>query len=880
MPVIRQYVSESSAQAGIPTRNANASDFGGDGLSALASGLGGLANGINKYQAVQEETQVHKDMSQALMDWTQKTNESEKNAQPGDMTYAPQLREEMGAYFNKLSENYKTKSGKAMFARLSASTTAQFYGRADAFQVAQAGIAAKQDAFQTRENNTKAVLTDPSKLDLVKAQDEAIIGGGFGNYGHLSINQRNELLKQNREEYAWAASYGAIEKDPAGWLHDSGVVSAANKLNGTQIGGLPSGSTGGFANAVQAVFAKEGGYKATDGNSGNPVNMGINQRANPDIDVKNLTKPQAEQLYKDRYWNPIGGDNLPAPVAMFAFDAAVNMGVPTAKRLLTQSGGDLNKMAELRKQMYKDIATNDPAQAKYLSQWLERTDATLAQASKMTPPPLASQAETNPALLQEVAKANPALADLSPAKLINLIQHAETRQNQAMAVNKAQLEHVWKDQASQAMSTGDVAAPMTRSQFYSAYGKAEGDRRYDGEYKPMLDVGATIKSVVGMPVAQQNATLDALKPVPNSPDFAAAQTRYDTAINAVNTVRQHREQDQIGFGIQQKLKGLAPLDMSSPDAMADGVASRVAAAKAIQTDFGLRALKTLSAPEAAGMRDAFNHMPSSQQMAYLGALQLKVRDPEAFRATISQIAPDSPETQVAAGLVNLGNSMTTERNWFSADTRVAARDAAAIVLEGKQLLNRSADTKANDGKSTGFPMPKDSDMRMEFNNVVGTAFAGNEPAYEASYQSVRAYYAGKAAREGKIDGKEVPDTKLVQEAVQAVTGGVTDFNGRGPVLRPWGMPDDMFQQKVTEAATAAFATAGIQGPAADVRIYRLMGAGDGQYWLVNGTEPVRSPITGEKVLVDVSRKGNDVPIYNSTPTGAKGSRESGGKIKY
>ncbi len=139
--------------------------------------------------------------------------------------------------------------------------------------------------------------------------------------------------------------------------------------------------SGGFDSAMQFVFSKEGGYKATDGNSGAPVNFGINQRANPDVDVKNLTKDGAAKIYKDRYWNAIEGDKLPPGVALMAMDAAVNQGVSFAKAMLTASGGDMHNMAEMRREQYRNIVVKDPSQAKYLAGWLGRVDAAEQQAS-------------------------------------------------------------------------------------------------------------------------------------------------------------------------------------------------------------------------------------------------------------------------------------------------------------------------------------------------------------------------------------------------------------------------------------------------------------------------------------------------------------------
>ena len=127
-----------------------------------------------------------------------------------------------------------------------------------------------------------------------------------------------------------------------------------------------------FSSSVNKVLSFEGGYVAKDGKSGAPANFGINQKFNPDIDVSKLTKEQAVSLYKTRYWDAIGADNLPAKTAEIAFDAAVNQGPAYAKQLLAQTNGDPARMLQQRAIDYTKIVQNDPSQAQYLSSWMNR----------------------------------------------------------------------------------------------------------------------------------------------------------------------------------------------------------------------------------------------------------------------------------------------------------------------------------------------------------------------------------------------------------------------------------------------------------------------------------------------------------------------------
>jgi lysozyme family protein len=121
------------------------------------------------------------------------------------------------------------------------------------------------------------------------------------------------------------------------------------------------------------ILPTEGGYSPADSN-GAPVNFGINQKANPDIDVKSLTPAKAAQVIKDRYFVASGADKLSGGLAAVQLDTAVNMGVDTAKDLLAKSGGDVKTYLDLREQKYRAIAAQSPDKAKNLPAWLERNE--------------------------------------------------------------------------------------------------------------------------------------------------------------------------------------------------------------------------------------------------------------------------------------------------------------------------------------------------------------------------------------------------------------------------------------------------------------------------------------------------------------------------
>jgi lysozyme family protein len=91
-----------------------------------------------------------------------------------------------------------------------------------------------------------------------------------------------------------------------------------------------------FQRALAFVLAAEGGEKITDDpkDRGGLTRWGISQAAYPRLDIRSLTRAQAEQLYRRDYWLLGCCDGLPAPVALMHFDTGINMGINTANTLL------------------------------------------------------------------------------------------------------------------------------------------------------------------------------------------------------------------------------------------------------------------------------------------------------------------------------------------------------------------------------------------------------------------------------------------------------------------------------------------------------------------------------------------------------------------
>lgn len=93
----------------------------------------------------------------------------------------------------------------------------------------------------------------------------------------------------------------------------------------------------GFDTAVNLILDHEGGYVNDPKDPGGETNYGISKRSYPNLNIRDLTKSQAKEIYRKDYWNKVRGDSLPFAVAVIAFDIAVNMGVNRAIQMLQKA---------------------------------------------------------------------------------------------------------------------------------------------------------------------------------------------------------------------------------------------------------------------------------------------------------------------------------------------------------------------------------------------------------------------------------------------------------------------------------------------------------------------------------------------------------------
>ncbi len=94
-----------------------------------------------------------------------------------------------------------------------------------------------------------------------------------------------------------------------------------------------------FDTLIDRVLSHEGGYVSDPRDPGGETKFGISKRSYPQLDIRNLTREQAVDIYRRDFWNRVSGDSLPRMVAFQVFDAAVNHGIGNAVRWLQRAAG-------------------------------------------------------------------------------------------------------------------------------------------------------------------------------------------------------------------------------------------------------------------------------------------------------------------------------------------------------------------------------------------------------------------------------------------------------------------------------------------------------------------------------------------------------------
>lgn len=380
-------------------------------------------------------------------------------------------------------------------------------------------------AQQTQEgmdSDFEVIYQDPSRRAEVTARRLAVLEAQT----RIPPEKRMEIGRLYVQGANMAAERSEMERDPQGYY--------ARRFGRMPSSPVPGGGSAGFDSAVSRVLKHEGGFAANDGNTGAPVNFGINQKANPDIDVKNLSREDAIEIYRTRYWNAINGDTLPAELQGTALDAAVNQGPANARKWIAESGGDVVKFNQLRRQHYEALLAK-PENERFRKTWMRRLESYEQQA-----------AGTLPASEDAVEGTAPAsFMGLPYQERERLRREVDQRIRQQTAVAAEGLRGRLQDSTAMAKDGIPDKEPLTRDAF-AVLGK-DADAAF-GEYQRNQVMANDIAAMQGATNAELNAvaTGASRRAVPGE-GYAAEDQRDQIRAQAAGQVLKQREADPAGY---------------------------------------------------------------------------------------------------------------------------------------------------------------------------------------------------------------------------------------------------------------------------------------------------------------------------------------------
>ena len=93
-----------------------------------------------------------------------------------------------------------------------------------------------------------------------------------------------------------------------------------------------------FDKVIDRVLDHEKEYVNHPDDPGRETKWGISKRSYPNVDIKNLTKEQAIEIYRRDFWHQID-DGIPKQAVYQVLDSAVNHGMGNTRRFIQRSVG-------------------------------------------------------------------------------------------------------------------------------------------------------------------------------------------------------------------------------------------------------------------------------------------------------------------------------------------------------------------------------------------------------------------------------------------------------------------------------------------------------------------------------------------------------------
>jgi len=155
-------------------------------------------------------------------------------------------------------------------------------------------------------------------------------------------------------------------------------------------------------NLISIVLKHEGGYVNNPNDPGGETNYGISKRAYPNLDIKNLTKDDAIQIYYTDYYLIMGVNKIPTKFQAIVLDTFVLHGKLGGSKILQKAintffgrgildvdgiigdksiaafysianvSGMINSIVDERIEFVTSLVANKPKLSVFLKGWIKR----------------------------------------------------------------------------------------------------------------------------------------------------------------------------------------------------------------------------------------------------------------------------------------------------------------------------------------------------------------------------------------------------------------------------------------------------------------------------------------------------------------------------
>jgi hypothetical protein len=790
---IPQYENRLTPQGGMDIRASAPQmiDYAAEGMSNFGKAAMGLMDTINERANQDDLLRAQTAMVRANEDLQKYSTDLSMSQEPGAYGFADKIRTAVQEYAKKsLDEGQWRPATRNYIQKQYLQLEENLYGHAMNFE-AKAGVDLRLGQINSNaQYYQKYLLQNPDKYDQVMTGIDTMIDNAA-----LTPDMKQKLKTDLRQNIALSTAQAIQEKDPAlaKQIYDSAYT--ADKQNAIQLptdAKLPAGLRNNNPGNIKYA------------NQGDAVGPSVNT---------DQGDPQAV------YATPEAGLNAMYGLALRKFDG----GKKTVMDLIAANGGWTPGNQQAAKNIAKtmgvgvndEINLRDPNQlAKFgralitqeqgpSNSYINDNQLASAAGSALGGGSVTSSNKPRVTSADLPAWQQKLIQDIGAEKLPHLIASADADINRIRTQYKAS---VLTQEANDLSMFEDGKVPpkeLSLGDYQQAFGDQEGAIRYQN-YQSVKTLGNDKLAVKTMSNEQQDQLLKSYEPDSTRPEFYdMSKKRQSILAQAINDVRQERAKDPMLFAMKSKIGDLKPLDFNDMASVGAELSKRYGVATQMNQSYGTP-FQVITGDEKTRMLEGFGKLTDQGKIAFLSALSTNLPNKSVYRSIVQQIAPDSPVTAVVGNFVGMsGPAVYKDSHWFGPDTTRAAYDpkqVAMTILQGEQLLNPSKAANGSDGKGTAIKMPKEEDFRSEFDSQMAGAFNNQSKEYNVTYQAVKDYYAAKSAQSGQFNQDKI-DTKIFNEAVEAVTGGVTDVNNTR-VRRPWGMDETTFNDKAKSSFDA------------------------------------------------------------------------------